>query len=210
MKLRPTQQGDRGAAAVSLLTVGIIISLAIIAVMAIPLTQASDAKAKSRSAADAAALAGADHVRLELKEQLSLKGWLGGWGNLPIFDGGLAAARTYAERNDATLVAYQRPSFDNGFTAYARVEGRTVKGEVTRSEAWAKLSLPDCQKKDDPEPTEPPPDDDEDDDDEDEPPPPQGWECAGIEFDVPVEGPPHLSVDIIDALFNDSNAKLVD
>ncbi len=206
--IRTTRQGDRGAAAVSLLTVGIIISLAIIAVIAIPLTQASDAKAKSRSAADAAALAGADHVRLELKEQLSLKGWLGGWGHLPILDGGLAAAQTYAQRNDATLVQYDPPSFDNGFTAYARVEGRTVKGEVTRSEAWATFSLPDCHTKDDPEPTEPPPDDDEDD--EDEPPPPQGWECAGIEFEVPAEGPPHLSIDIIDALFNDSNARLVD
>ena len=74
-----SQQGERGAAALSLLTVGILVAIAIVAAMSIPLTRASDAKAKSNSAADAAALAGIEFVKNDLQVVLADKGWLGDW-----------------------------------------------------------------------------------------------------------------------------------
>lgn len=208
------KQGERGAAALSLLTVAMIIALAIFAVMAIPLTQASDAKAKSNSAADAAALAGVDFVRGDLISALATQGWLGSWEAYAGLGTGRAAAETYADRNDATLTAY---SFSVAtFEAYAKVRGRSVDGQPTQSEATAKLDLPVCTTEIDdtpePEPTPPPADDPPP-----PPPPPKPvkFRCAGIGIDIvinPTEDDPGrlpLPAAVIDALLNGSNAKLV-
>lgn len=210
MTLRRTgrQRQERGIAVLSLLTLGIILSLAILFVMAIPLTQASDAKAKSRSAADAAALAGADWVRVRLRNELSSQGWLGGWDKFSLADQGLSAARNYAQRNDARLVQYDPPSFANRWQVHVVVEGRDVKGQTTRSQATARFSLPSCSKDPAPPPSDPP-SDPPPDDAPPPPPPPDSFSCGGIRFDVPTDGsPPLLPGNIINALFAGSDAIL--
>lgn len=146
-----TTRGERGAAALSLLTLGVVLALMMIMFMAIPLTRASDAKAKSNSAADAAALAGADFVKTELVALIESVGWLsGGWKALlsQIQLGGTAAAQ-YARLNDSQLIGY---TFDvDTLTAHATVRGRTVDGEIFTSEAWARIQLPDCDVTDTPD-----------------------------------------------------------
>jgi hypothetical protein len=210
-----SRQGERGAAALSLLTVAMMIALAIFAVMAVPLTRASDAKAQSHSAADAAALAGVDFVRDDLRDALTTEGWLGSWELYgDVVGGGAATAQSYAERNDATLVSY-----DFNWTtleAHAVVRGRTVDGQVTRSEATAKLALPSCSTGPVDDPPDPPDEDDdsdEDSDDEPPPPPPVKFSCGGIDVELnPSADEPSkllLPASIIGALFDDSHAKLV-
>ena len=148
----PTPREERGAAALSLLVVAMLLGLAIFTAIALPLTNATDAKAKSRSAADAAALAGVEAFKEDLVEALR---------NLQVFpvggllavvqsvdlNGGLVAAQEYARRNDAQLVGYVPTPAASGllsFETYAKVRGRSVDGEPNLSEARAKLDLPGC------------------------------------------------------------------
>jgi hypothetical protein len=184
-----------------------IIALAIVAVMALPLTQASDAKAKSNSAADAAALAGVESIRLDLRDALTTKGWLGSWNAYgDIIGGGIESARDYASRNDATLVTYH-PDLLN-LEVYAKVRGRTVDGHTTESQATAKLQLPTCTTKPDDTPTDddPPPSDDDT-------PDPVKFSCDGIDITIhPSKDDPSkldLPLSVIEDLINHSHAKLV-
>ena len=203
------ERGERGAAALSLLTVGMMIALAIVAVMALPLTQASDAKAKSNSAADAAALAGVESIRLDLRDALTTQGWLGSWNAYQdIIGGGIESAREYASRNDAILVTYHPDLLH--LEVYARVRGRTVDGHTTESQATAKLQLPICTTKPDdtptPAPDAPPPA-------PDAPPPPVKFSCDGIDVTIhPSKDDPgklDLPLSVIDDLLDNSHAKLV-
>lgn len=197
------REGERGAAALSLLTVGIIVAIGIFAVMAIPLTDASDAKAKSRSAADAAALAGVEYVKKDLELALSEYGWLGSWDAYGsyILDGGLASAHSYAERNDGELVSYQKPTVLNGWESYAKVRGRDVEGQTNISEARAKLDLPECEAED-VEPTKPP----TPDPGPEEPDPEQELICAGVSFTGDLK---NLPTSVISQLIGESHAKLI-
>lgn len=203
------QQGERGAAALSLLTVGILVALAIFTVMALPLTKASDAKAKSNSAADAAALAGVDSIRLDLRDALTTKGWLGDW-NLygDLIGGGMESARDYASRNDATLVTYHADLLH--LEVYAKVRGRVFDGHRAESQATAKLQLPTCTTKPD---DTPPPKDDDPPPSADDPPPPVKFSCAGIDITIhPSKDHPDkldLPLSVIEHLLNDSHARLV-
>ena len=202
---RSTRKGERGAAALSLLTVGMIMALGIFAAIAVPLTQASDGKAKSRTAADAAALAGVESVKNDLTLLLTSQGWPGGWD---LFDvgSGLPSATSYADRNKAVLVTYQAPTLLNGWTSYAKVKSYTHDNEVVYSEARAQFDLPECHKKDAPTPTGPTPTPDPDD--PPPPPTPDTFVCGGIEFDVPTDGSlPDLSrlINLLDT----TNAKLI-
>lgn len=214
-------QGERGAAALSLLTVGMILALAIFVVMAVPLTKAGDAKAKSNSAADAAALAGVDFVRGELRNALATEGWLGGWDAYAGSIGtGLDAASSYANRNDATLTQYQFSAVN--LESYAKVRGRSVDGRPAVSDATARLTLPACSTETE-DPPEPDPDPDPGDpgdpgDEGDEPPPPPPppavtFRCAGIVVVInpTAEDPGKLPLpgSVIDALIDGSRAKLV-
>ncbi len=207
-----SQRGERGAAALSLLTVGILVSIGIVAAMSIPLTQASDAKAKSNSAADAAALAGVEYVRNDLEIALAGEGWLGDWESYqPLVGGGLASAESYAQRNEAKLISYDPPTAFNGWTSRAEVEGRTVEGEVFTSEATARLDLPDCTVENDESPDPPVPG-------EPAEPVSKHVDCGGLQVDVEVDendqapGPPKLDLpaDFIAKLIGESHAKLVD
>jgi cell division septation protein DedD len=222
------QQGERGAAALSLLVVSMVLGLAILAFMAVPLTQASSSKAKSRNAADAAALAAVEHVRDGLLDQLTSLGWLsGGWAALAAaLDGGLGQAQQYAARNDATLVAFSPPTPANGWTAYARVRGNEqVEGEWVFSDARAELDLPSCsvQTIEPPEPTptptpSPTPTDEDDEDDPEptptptptpEPDPEQRLTCdGGISFQGLSLG--SLPGGVIEALREATATRLVD
>jgi hypothetical protein len=210
------QQGERGAAALSLLTVGILVAIGIVAAMSIPLTQASDAKAKSNSAADAAALAGVEFVKNDLQVVLTDHGWLGDWTDYqPLIGSGLASASSYAGRNEAKLVSYKPPTAFNGWTAHAEVKGRTVEGESFTSKATARLDLPDCSVKD------------ADDQDPAVPtipgvpaePVTKHVDCGGLRVDIDVDpaptdgdGPPKLDLpaDFIAKLIGESRARLVD
>ena len=227
MTLRSQQQGERGAAALSLLTVGILIGIAIVAVMAIPLTNAGDAKAKSRSAADAAALAGVEAFKEDLVEALrNLQAFPVG-GLLTVVQGidlggGADAALEYAQRNDATLVTYLPKPAVSGFLSfetYAKVRGRSVDGQVNESEARAKLDLPGCDLTESLPDIEPASfslaeaDDEDDDKDEEDEKPTFSLVCDG---ETIFEGVTDLSdlgtgglnplIDLIDS----SNARLVE
>lgn len=199
--------GERGAAALSLLTVGIIVGFAIFAYMAVPLTNASDAKAKSNSAADAAALAGVEYMKQDLAVALADAGWLGNWAAYQPFVGtGRTAAQSYALRNEAELIEY---TFDpDTWQAYAKVKGRTVEGQVFTSKATARLDLPDCKLgPDDPDDSNPPADENVDT------PPPVKLTCGGVDITInPTEDEPdlfNLPGSFIQTLLDQSHAKLV-
>lgn len=193
-------------AALSLLTVGAIMALAIFAAIAYPITQASDGKAKSRTAADAAALAGVESVKNDLETVLTNDGWLGGWDQYQQLGGGLSSATSYADRNNAVLAAYTAPTVLNGWTAFAKVKSFTHDHEVVYSEARARIDLPDCHKVDAPAPTDPTPTPDPSD--PPPPPAPSTFQCGGIEFDVPSDGTlPDLGRLL--ALLDTTNAKLI-
>ncbi|MGH3459347.1 hypothetical protein [Aeromicrobium sp.] len=208
--IAPTRrEGERGAAALSLLTVAIIVAIGIFAFMAIPLTDASDAKAKSRSAADAAALAGVEYVKKDLEIALTSNGWMGSWRAYePLIGGGATSASSYAEQNDGELVGYQGPTPMNGWESYAKVRGRDVEGQENTSEARAKLDLPECtvEEAEPTEPTEPssPP---AGNDEEKKAKPEQKLTCGGTSFQgVDLK---NLPASLISQLIDESHARLI-
>lgn len=220
----PRRQGERGAAALSLLVVSVILGLAVLFFMAVPLTEATSKKAKSRNAADAAALASVDYVREGIFQALGVSGWTGSWASLAgLLDGGVSEAQYFAAQNDATVVAFQGPTLANGWEAYVRVRGNEqVDGQWVYSEAKAKLDLPNCSvetiEPPEPEPTPTPSEtDDPEDPDEPEPEPEptpdpepeQRLTCdGGIDFtglDLT-----NLPGGIVDALFDQSDTRLVE
>lgn len=148
-----------------------------------------------------------------MADPLTLVTWLQD-GSVPLLDS-TSSAGEYARLNDAMLVEYTGPTVLNDWTAYARVKGRTVDGETTESESTAQFDLPGCSKQQ-PEPTEDPPPDEPDDDEGDDPPPPpppDEFDCEGIGIAIPAdptELTPGAISDFLDALFDDSDAKLID
>jgi hypothetical protein len=193
----PTHREERGAAALSLLVVGMLLGLAIFTALALPLTNATDAKAKSRNAADAAALAGVEAFKEDLVEALKTLQVFPAGGLLAVvqsvdLNGGQVAAIEYARRNDGQLVTYiPRPAVAGllSFETYAKVRGRTVDGEQNYSEARAKLDLPGCDLTESLPDIElssfevggPPvrADDEDDDEDEEDPEPTYTLKCDG-------------------------------
>jgi hypothetical protein len=133
----------------------VLIGVAIFTYMAIPLGTAVDAKAQDRTAADAAALAGAQGVREDLLAGLGSDGLPGSWTDLPGAAGlGRYDAEQYARYNGSTLVSYWFDPTDG--TAHAVVEGHPVDGELSRSTAVARVDLPRCDPLDPPAPPAPP------------------------------------------------------
>lgn len=156
---------EEGVAASALLVTALLVGLGMFVYMAIPYATAVDAKAKNRSAADAAAIAGAQAAFGDLLMSLS-GGPIGGdlipgsWSAVPGCAGlGYGAANGYASYNDAVLTDYV---FDCGTgEATVRVEGRGYEGQPSRSTARAKVDLPSCDpmpEPPEPEPSEPPAD----------------------------------------------------
>lgn len=100
----PTAGDDRGAAALALI-VGVVLSaLALVAFVVVPLTQSTGLAGRSTSAADAAALAGAQRAR-----EVALDAVLAVTAGGSVADAmppsvGISAAQTYAQRNGAELV----------------------------------------------------------------------------------------------------------
>jgi len=152
---------ERGAAASALLVTALLIEFAAFVYLAVPFGTAVDAKAQNRTAADAAALAGAEGVREDLLATIGSDGVPGSWTDLPGAAGlGQPAAAEYAALNDARLVEYWFDPSDG--TAHATVEGRGVDGEPSRSSAVAQVDLPSCEALEPPEPPEQPADEEED------------------------------------------------
>lgn len=199
---------ERGAAALLLVISGIVVGLTVLVVWALPLAGASTQQSKTQSAADAAALAGADAVIGGLADNLKgLGSWNGSWNGLASVNGADRAA-AYATENGATLVAYNGPSASNDWQVDARVR-RVVDGTEYESEASAKLRLPSCSIDDDEEETPPP--DDEDEDEEEDTPPDSKLRCDGFPAFTIIEGDLDLSLGwsaFVDALLGGSHARL--
>lgn len=197
---------ESGAAALLLVVSGITAGLLVLLLWALPLAGASTQQAKTQSAADAAALAGADAVIGGIADNLKGVGsWNGSWHGLASVNGADRAA-AYAAENDATLIAYNGPSSANDWQVDARVR-RVIDGTEYTSDASAKLRLPSCSIEDDePTPT-PPPEDDEDEDT----PPDSKLRCDGLPGFTIVQGDLQLShgwAAFVDALFGGSHARL--
>ena len=203
------KEREDGIAGLSLLVMGMVLSLTIVLYLALPLATASDSKSANRTAADAAALAGAEFVRTDLESLLSSEGWLGSWNDYtPLLDFGGAAASMYADRNGSKLIAYD---FDPiGWKATAKVEGDQIREGTEKpvSEATAQLDFPDCLSK---------PDEDDDDDDDDDPdaPPKIELHCDGLNISVvPVKDGDDYTYDLpgwaISQLLDLTTVKLVD
>lgn len=147
-------RNEEGAAASALLVTAVLVGVAIFTYMAIPFGAAVDAKAQDRTAADAAALAGAEGVREDLLAGLGDDGLPGSWTDLPGAAGlGRADAEAYARYNGSTLVSYFFDATDG--TAHVEVEGHEVDGQLSRSSAVAQVDLPSCDPLDPPEPPAP-------------------------------------------------------
>jgi hypothetical protein len=132
----------------------VLVGFAIFTYMAIPFGIAVDAKAQDRTAADAAALAGAEGVREDLLAGLGDDGIPGAWTDLPGAAGlGRADAEAYARYNGSTLVSYFFDATDG--TAHVEVEGHEVDGQLSRSSAVAQVDLPSCAPLDPPDPPAP-------------------------------------------------------
>lgn len=183
---------EEGAAASALLVTAVLVGFAIFVYMAIPFGSAVDAKARNRTAADAAALAGAEGVREDLLASIGSDGVPGSWSDLPGAAGlGRHAAERYAAYNDARLVAYHFDPYDG--TAHVEVEGQEVDGQLSRSRAVAQVDLPRCEAMD---PPAPPPAEDEDDGPGDDGPGGAGDDDAGpAEAATPPPDPVDVSVD---------------
>jgi hypothetical protein len=164
------REDERGAAATALLVTAVLVGLTVFVFLAVPYGAAVDAKARNRTAADAAALAGATGARDTLLGSIGPRG-VPHWGDLPSAAGlGYAKAEEYAARNGGQLVAYHFDTVDG--TAHATVEGLDAEDRVARSSAVAQVELPRCTPLDLPEPPEPrepadPPGPPGDDDEED-------------------------------------------
>jgi hypothetical protein len=154
MTLRTLPRDEEGAAATALLVAAMLIGFAIFVYMAIPFGTAVDAKARNRTAADAAALAGAEGVREDLLAGLGDAGMPSSWHDLPGVAGmGRSAAEEYARYTDATLLSYYFDASDG--TAHVEVEGQQVDGQLSHSEAVAQVDLPSCDPLDPPDPPTP-------------------------------------------------------
>lgn len=166
------RRGEQGAAAIALLVTAVLVGLTIFVSVTLPYGTAVDAKARNRTAADAAALAGAIGAREALLASLGPDG-PPGWQDLPDAEGlGLAEAEEYAVRNGGRLVSYRFDPLTG--TAHATVEGDRVEGAVARSDAVAQVDLPSCETPSVPTPTPSPtpPADEVDPAEPAEPPPP--------------------------------------
>lgn len=143
---------EQGAAASALLVAAVFAGLATFLFIAVPFGAASDAKAQNRTAADAAALAGAEAAKADLLAVIGSEGIPEDWTDAGIgCELGLVEAQRYARANEAELVEY---CFDVASgTAHATVEGQRTQGALSRSDAVAEVDLPDCEPVDVPTPT---------------------------------------------------------
>ncbi|AXT86023.1 hypothetical protein C6I20_13065 [Aeromicrobium sp. A1-2] len=212
-----TAREERGAAALLLVVSGIVAGLMVLTLWALPIAGASSQQAKTQSAADAAALAGADAVVGGLADTLKgLSSWNGSYSALGTTSGAERAA-VYADQNGATLISYAGPPTTPGWTTRAGVR-RIVDGQVYESRASARLDLPSCSTEEvEPPPTDevdpPPTDEGEEPEEGDEPPPPPDStvSCEGLPAFTIVEGDLSLSTGwagFVDALLGGSHAKL--
>lgn len=145
------RRDEQGAAATALLVTAVLVGLTIFVFLAVPYGLAVDAKARNRTAADAAALAGAEGARDALLAAIG-PGGVPTWGSLASPYGlGSSEAERYASLNDARLVAY---SFEpaNGHVDVT-VEGQDVDGNPSRSRAVAQVDPLPCMGQGIPTPT---------------------------------------------------------
>lgn len=236
MTIRTTMahhERESGAAATLLVVAGVIVGLVIFTFMVLPIATATDAKSRSRTAADAAALAGAEGVVGDLESILTSGNWSGGgWDASQLGGSGFLAAQQYVRHNDADARIVYYDSDLDGLTWFVEVEIESppVKAgtEPVRSFARAEVGLPDCEiNVDDPPPTpeptpEPPPAEGEEPPPETEPqpepepeptaPPGRTITCDGKSWrDEPtVEDPDYdLPGGLISALLDDLKPRLV-
>ena len=193
--LARARREDAGAATTIVLVGGMVLVLAMLFMFVLPVTRGADQASRSQTAADSAALAGAEAIREDVLARLAV-------GDLGILAGpwasrGGAAATSYASRNDADLVAYTYDAWADEVRVQVRFDEPGVAGtqRVERTAvARVGLALGRCTRTTEevePEPTPTPtPTPTEDDDDDPDPtptpptppPPPtyeHGLECPG-------------------------------
>jgi putative Flp pilus-assembly TadE/G-like protein len=175
-RVTPDDLGQMPIALVVLTFLGLLVAIFWVG---LPIGQATDQKAGSQSAADAAALAAAKQIADDLPE------WIAGAasdvvdGDLPgLFDGlqggfGLTAAEKFAELNDARIVSYTYDHVNDRIDV--TVESKQTSTESTNQHSYSTasaelgLKLGNCEQIDD----EPADKDDQDEpadkDDQDEP-----------------------------------------
>lgn len=178
--------------------------LALFAYVAVPFGVASDAKAQNNTAADAAALAGAEAAQSDLVGMITSGAFVTHGAQLSA-GAGLPAAQEYAAHNDAQVVEYYFDPVSG--QAHVTVEGHPAEGQVSRSEAVAEIDLPDCDlgvlptPPPVPSPSENPPGGGPPSGPPDEPPGPldHDIDCGGMDLDAQVQydenGLPQVTVD---------------
>jgi hypothetical protein len=132
---------DRGLMPTALLLVVVLVVLALMVLITLPLGAATDQKTRSRTAADAAALAGAHQAREEWVYVRSAPGAFA----FPVVPGipasvGGSLAEDYAGRHQAVLTAYQ---LRGDGTVYSRVRNTDdTEGLEGQAESDATAALP--------------------------------------------------------------------
>lgn len=161
---------DSGAAATALLLLAFVVSIAFVFVAVLPLLKGTDQAARTQTAVDAAALAGAEDVRKKILNDLWTIDSEASLASLLNSHDGRMAASQYAQRNGAELQSYQvEPLTGKIHVKVAHSKKTRASGGHVKSVAEANLglSLTHCKFGEEELPPEPvPPSDHEPDEDQ--------------------------------------------
>jgi len=185
---------DSGQIALGLILLVMVLLLVLAVRVFVPFGQATDQKAGSRAAADAAALAGAQQIQEELPDTLrnAVEEAATTDDLLDVMDSvtaglGRQAASEYADHNDADLIGYRYSPSDGEVWAQVRYREAAENGQSAQSQASADigLRLGSCALPDTPTPTPSRSGDDADDRSEESQ---LVLTCGELELDVVLDG----------------------
>jgi len=182
---------ETGAAATALLVLAFVVSIAFVFVAVLLLLKGTDQAARTQTAVDAAALAGAQDVRKKILNDLWTIDSQASLASLLNYHDGRIAASQYAQRNGAELRSYEVEPLSGvihvevAHSKKTRAGGGQVKSVA---EANLGLSLTHCKFGEEempPEPTPPSEHDPDTEDDDDEAPEPEpefsySFVCPGM------------------------------
>lgn len=183
---------ETGAAATALLVLAFVVSLAFVFIAVLPLLKGTDQAARTQTAADAAALAGAEDARDKILNNLWTISSTGSLASLLNTQDGRIPASEYAQRNGAALQTYQLATATGKVNVQVRHFQKThASGGHIKTAAEATLGVPlaHCKFGEEelpPEPVPPPePDPDTEGDDDEEQPEPEpefsySFTCPGM------------------------------
>ncbi|MBT0772640.1 hypothetical protein KIH74_27095 [Kineosporia sp. J2-2] len=224
MSTRRRHPDDSGQIALGLMLLVTVLLLVLAVRVFVPFGQATDQKASSRGAADAAALAAAEQIQDDLADALleaidAARTADDLLGVMDALDAGFGrqAASEYADHNDADLIGYRYSRSDGRVWAEVRYREAAQNGDRAESDAVADLGLDlgPCVLPDEPSATPTTDDDADGDADEDADDEPADSEttlvCGDLELDFTLDGAsgtPELETDL-DDLLDDLKTALV-